>query len=236
MDDYLIWTHLWSYRILKWFLGGGLLITSFHLIKTFLRVYFKETKRRQNAQKRHKAVGTTFHGYGTLVVRSFAGSTLSWNMCLKTERAWGRLLSRSYVTALGNCKGTKGRRWIFRILSFLYILIKKHPLYLFYTHGFQIRFYVTKQSHKQLSKKKKKKKTENPWCLLGFPDGASGKELTCQCRRQKRSGFYPWVGKIPWRRAWQPSAVFLPKKSHGQRSLAGYSPWGRKELDTTEVT
>lgn len=117
MDDYLIWTHLWSYRILKWFLGGGLLITSFHLIKTFLRVYFKETKRRK--QKRHKAVGTTCHGYGTLAVHSFAGSMLSWNTCLKAERAWGRLLSRSYVTALGNCKGTKGRRWIFRILSFL---------------------------------------------------------------------------------------------------------------------
>ena len=41
-------------------------------------------------------------------------------------------------------------------------------------------------------------------------------------------------GKIPWRRTWQPIPVFLPGKSHGQRSLAGYSPWGRKELDTAE--
>ena len=46
--------------------------------------------------------------------------------------------------------------------------------------------------------------------------------------------FEPWVGKIPWRRAWQPSPVFLPGESHGQRSLASYSPWGCKESDTTE--
>ena len=45
--------------------------------------------------------------------------------------------------------------------------------------------------------------------------------------------FNPWVGKIPWRRKWQPTLVFLPGKSHGRRSLAGYSPWGCKELDTT---
>ena len=47
-------------------------------------------------------------------------------------------------------------------------------------------------------------------------------------------GFAPWVGKIPWRRKWQPTPVFLPGESHGQRSLAGYSPWGHKESDTTE--
>ena len=38
----------------------------------------------------------------------------------------------------------------------------------------------------------------------------------------------PWVGKIPWKRAWQPTPAFLPGESHGQRSLAGYSPWGQK--------
>jgi len=42
--------------------------------------------------------------------------------------------------------------------------------------------------------------------------------------RDRRCGFYPWVRKIPWRRAWQPTPVSLPRKSHGQRSLAGYSP------------
>ena len=46
--------------------------------------------------------------------------------------------------------------------------------------------------------------------------------------------FDPWVGKIPWRRKWQPTPVFLPGESHGERILVGYSPWGCKELDTTE--
>ena len=44
----------------------------------------------------------------------------------------------------------------------------------------------------------------------------------------KRPGFSPWVGKIPWIREWQPTPVFLPREFHGQRSLAGYSPWGRR--------
>ena len=58
----------------------------------------------------------------------------------------------------------------------------------------------------------------------------------CQFRRHRRYGFDPWVGKIPWRRKWQPSPVFLPGKSHGQRSLVCYSSWGHKESDMTEVT
>ena len=53
---------------------------------------------------------------------------------------------------------------------------------------------------------------------------------------QRRPGFHPWVGTTPWRRAWQPTPVFLPGESHGQRSLAGYSPWGHTESDTTEAT
>ena len=48
--------------------------------------------------------------------------------------------------------------------------------------------------------------------------------------------FNPWVGKIPWRKAWQPTPVFLPREAHGHRSLAGDSPWGHKESDTTEAT
>ena len=56
------------------------------------------------------------------------------------------------------------------------------------------------------------------------------------CRNHKRLGFNPWVGKIPWRRAWQSAPVFLPGESHGQVSLAGYSSWGCKESDMTEVT
>ena len=56
------------------------------------------------------------------------------------------------------------------------------------------------------------------------PGGAGGKVLVCQFRRHKRLRFCPWVGKIPFRRAWQPTPVFLPGESHGQRSLAGCSP------------
>ena len=60
------------------------------------------------------------------------------------------------------------------------------------------------------------------------PDGTSGKERACQCRRCKNLGFDLWVRKIPWRRKWQPTPVFLPEESHGQRSLAGTVPWGRR--------
>ena len=68
-----------------------------------------------------------------------------------------------------------------------------------------------------------------PW--EGFSGGSVVKESACECRRHR---FDPWLRKIPWRRKWQPTPEFLPRKSHGQRSLVGYSPWGHKELDTTE--
>ena len=61
----------------------------------------------------------------------------------------------------------------------------------------------------------------------GLPWWLSGKKSACQCRRL---GFDPWVRKICWSGKWQPTPVFLPRKSHGQRSLVGYSPWGHKEL------
>ena len=66
---------------------------------------------------------------------------------------------------------------------------------------------------------------------VGFPGGSDCKESACQCRRPR---FHPWVRTIPWRRKWQPTPVFLPEEFHGQRSLAGYSPQGHKESDTTE--
>ena len=62
------------------------------------------------------------------------------------------------------------------------------------------------------------------------------KESSCQWKRCKRHPFDPWVGKIPWRKKWQPTPVFLPGKSHGQKRLAGCSPWGCKESDTTEMS
>ena len=65
----------------------------------------------------------------------------------------------------------------------------------------------------------------------GFPGGSDGKESACNVGD---SGLIPWVGKISWRRKWQPTPVFLPGESHGQKSLAGYSPWGHKAFDPSE--
>ena len=58
----------------------------------------------------------------------------------------------------------------------------------------------------------------------------------CQCKRYERNGFDPQVRKIPWRRAWQPTPVFLCGESHVQKNLGGYSPQCRSESDMTEVT
>ena len=72
-----------------------------------------------------------------------------------------------------------------------------------------------------------------PWWGLssGHPWWFRWWRILCQCSRH---GFDPWVGKIPWRRKWQPTPALLPAESHGQRSLVGYSLWGHKESDTTE--
>ena len=72
----------------------------------------------------------------------------------------------------------------------------------------------------KLSLKCRKSFWHCPWWL-------SGKESSCQCRRQ---GFDPWLTKIPWRRKWQSTPEFLPGGSHGQRSLVGYNPWGQKRV------
>ena len=69
-------------------------------------------------------------------------------------------------------------------------------------------------------------------------DGSTGKESTCNARDTGDEGLIPGLERFPWRRKtpleWQPTPVFLPGKFYGQRSLAGYSPWGHKELNTTE--
>ena len=62
---------------------------------------------------------------------------------------------------------------------------------------------------------------------FGLPRWLSGKESVCQCRR---CGLYPWIEKMPWRKKWQSTSVFLPEKFHGEMSLASYSPWGRKRV------
>ena len=84
--------------------------------------------------------------------------------------------------------------------------------------------------------------TQHVWPLNGmgrirtvWKDGKSKSELkapcyqpACPCRRRKRWRLYLWLGKIPCRRAWQSTPVFLPGESHGQRSLVGYRWWGRR--------
>ena len=75
---------------------------------------------------------------------------------------------------------------------------------------------------------------DGTWAISGgskeaqdLPRRQSGKESACQCRRW---GFNPWVMKIPWRRKWQPTPIFLPGECHGQSSRQGYSPWGYKRV------
>ena len=77
---------------------------------------------------------------------------------------------------------------------------------------------------------------ESWWTEVGASPVALRWRICLRCRRCKRHSFNPWVGKIPWRRAWQPNLVYLPGESHGQRGLAGYTLWSHKELDITEVT
>ena len=69
-----------------------------------------------------------------------------------------------------------------------------------------------------------------------LPKWLSGEESASQSKRRRRHEFDPWVGKIPWRRKQQPTPVFLPGKSHGQRSLVGNSPWGLKRVGYNLVT
>ena len=66
---------------------------------------------------------------------------------------------------------------------------------------------------------------------MGFPGGTVVKNLLANTRD---TSLIPGVGKVPWSRKWQPTLVFLPGESHGQRSLVGYSPWSHKDLRVTE--
>ena len=91
--------------------------------------------------------------------------------------------------------------------------------------------------------KKKKQKNDNKKSTSHFQNKQEGwnpfqthKESAFQCRRHKRCVLNPWVRTSPWRREWLHIPVFLPGKFHRQRSLESYSPWGRKESNTTEHT
>ena len=118
--------------------------------------------------------------------------------------------------------------------------IKPNKIYKSRITFLNIKIWETmKDDHKLISYKNLKDRLLNKmwmnFCMLNFwwglPRWLSGRESASQCRRW---GFDSWVRKIPWRRKWQPSAVFLAGKSDGQRRLVGYSPWCCKELDITE--
>ena len=76
-----------------------------------------------------------------------------------------------------------------------------------------------------------------PSLRMGFLSGSVVKKIHPQCRRDTGDGgLIPGSGRPPWRRAWQPTPIFLPGKFHGQRTLVGYDPWSHKELDRAEAT
>ena len=107
-------------------------------------------------------------------------------------------------------------------------LVETHFLHL---KGIQIQIYGTTANMTSLSIQ-----IYSSFLKLNLKLVFSGKESAYQCKRHKGCRFDPWVGKIPWRRAWQLTPVFLPRESHGQRSLVGYSPLDHKQSDMTEVT
>ena len=109
---------------------------------------------------------------------------------------------------MGKCK---------RYIAILKILFKESLLFI--TSIVRFIIYIYMQNSMTIINNKKEVETEYSKVVKGFPGGASGKEPACQCRRHKRYGFDPWVGKIPWRRAWQLTPVHLPGESHRQRRL-----------------
>ena len=106
--------------------------------------------------------------------------------------------------------GTVVPEWVSSFYSLIifdfFIFLTEVYLICFKIHKYWVKFYI----------------------CMGFQGVVSGKEPACQCKRQKRCSFDSRVGKIPWRSAWQTTPVFLLEESHGQRSLEGYSPWGRR--------
>ena len=94
-----------------------------------------------------------------------------------------------------------------------------------------VHFFSKLAARQDLTDKQKLGEFSTTKSALGFPGGSDGKSVCLQCRGPR---FDSWVRKIPWRRKWQSTPALWPGKSHGRRSLIGYSSWGCKELDPTE--
>ena len=141
----------------------------------------------------------------------------------------------------------QSQEWNGRALP-LWSFICKHPTHSCFLSGLpQAQKARTSGCHRFLPKTKSSalafllpQQLEKKPSLSEGPDflasGASGKEPAWQCRRHKRCGFSPWLGKIPLEEEMATHSCILAGKSHGQKSLAGYSPQGYKEPFTTEVT
>ena len=122
--------------------------------------------------------------------------------------------------------------WLLNSLGFVVVVVKQVNLTL-------CSGYLSERPRITIWGKGRHANTENSLFMfsiensieLSFPGGSDSRQICLQCRRPR---FHPWVRKIPWRREWLPTPVFLPEKFQGQRSLAGYSSCSRKESDTTE--
>ena len=108
-------------------------------------------------------------------------------------------------------------------VSICILLYKYKNIMTFFVFLTNIWIYILTYQHKELN---------STHTLIGLPKWYSGKESTCQHRRHRLNC---WVRKIPWRREWQPTPAFLPGKSRGQRNSVGYSPWGCKQMYTTDI-
>jgi len=101
-------------------------------------------------------------------------------------------------------------------------------------HHCQVKDFVMVVSQKQICKSGNITTFICLYLIKGLPRCFCSIEFACQYRRHKRHRFNPWFGKICWNRKWQPTPVFLPGKSHGQRCLVGYSLLGHKESDRSD--